>query len=138
MRAIYIACLAFIGLMVASPALTQTPTDFAVGQRWSLSNSDYAAVSLTIGRIEVLNDKTIIHISLHSIPLPDGEKIEVAHMPFSEMSLRASVGRLLTTGDSPHDEFETGYADWRKHQGGYYTITVPEAISVMVASLFAR
>jgi hypothetical protein len=72
----------------------------------------------------------IIHIRVDKIRLrnctggPEPDTIQ--HMPFSREALDRSVTKLLKNGPVP--EFQEGYDEWRKACGGFYTITVAEAI----------
>lgn len=91
--------------------------------------------TLVIGRIEKREGGTVVHVSVLGLrvrnPSSDsGVASEVAHMPFSEQALLASITEL-NGQSSPDIDFESGYEQWLKGTGGEgaFALTVAEAIS---------
>ncbi|QTC92348.1 hypothetical protein [Brevundimonas goettingensis] len=125
-------------LVSATPGAARTVPDLALGQIWTLSDPASPSVRVTIGRIEKVGDQDVVHVTLRGVPLPDGEKIEVGHMPFAAAALRGSLGSLEATNGRTARTFSQGYDYWKADHGGFYTIPVPQAIAAMVQSLASR
>jgi hypothetical protein len=54
-------------------------------------------------------------------------------LPIASEALARSVN-ALTSETPPDTQFEEGYAEWRRAQGGVFTITVPEIVEVILQS----
>jgi hypothetical protein len=106
---------------------------FAVGQEWSIKSSTQSTAKVIIGRIEPWGDKTAVHVSIVDIPISqetDALRIsEIAHMPFEESALVASVDKLIATGVPPARDFDSGYKQWKEHHGGIFTVPIAEAMA---------
>lgn len=138
MRAVFVAILTLIASGLALPAWAQTP--FAVGQVWALKGGDYPTAQVLIDKLEMFDGKPIAHITILHIPVtnePGGATQEtvVGHMPFTEEALRLSVGALIQTDSPVYAEFEAGYANWKAANGGVFTISVPEAIVIVLQAI---
>jgi len=138
MRFWSMALLAFFAALGVTTSAAQTAPDLAVGQVWSITDANYASVRVTIARIEKVGDQDVVHVTLQGVPLPDGEKIEVGHMPFAASALKGSLETLEATNGRPAATFSEGYEYWKADRGGYYTITVPQAVATIVQSLYSR
>jgi hypothetical protein len=122
----------------ATPAAPKP--NFAPGQLWSINSATPTTAKVVIGRIEALNGKVAVHVSLIDIVIPSGAPnagatITVGHVPFERSALAASVDRLLATGVSPPASFDTGYREWQSAKGGIFTISVAEAIDIVFETL---
>jgi hypothetical protein len=86
-----------------------------------------------IGRIEPWRDRVAVHVSIIDIPLSQETGAlrisEIAHIPFEESALAASVDKLLATGAPPARDFDSGYKQWKEHNGGIFTVSIAEAMA---------
>lgn len=103
---------------------------FAVGQEWSLKSAAGAPAKIVIGMIEPLRGKTVVHVAIIDIPVHPGQArfSTIAHVPFDESALRASVDRLVGVNVPLPQAFVPGYAEWKEHRGGAYSVPVGEVI----------
>jgi len=109
--------------------------DFAVGQEWSIRSLPQSTAKVVIGRIEPWRDKIVVHVALVDIPSPpigaaETKITEIAHAPFEESALAASVGSLIATAVTPPPDFEYGYRQWKEHQGGIFTVPISQVIAL--------
>jgi hypothetical protein len=133
MRGQLLACL---GLMMGAFAIAATPaTDtYAEGQVWEYKARPQDKGSLLkIQKIEALPefaDKgsvyhvSIIGLNFNGLPLAG----YIQHAPFTKGSLDASVTRLSSSSVEFPDA-SGGIAEWKRAQGGVFTVTVAEAVS---------
>ncbi len=134
MRALRRALLVISLLM--SPAFAQA-IEFKQGQVWEYKTRPSEANStLTIVKIDTINDVRIIHIAVQGLQIknlraPRGYGEEISHMPMAEESLIESVTRMIRTTDRL-PSFQEGYAHWKaafdKGEGGYFTIPVEQGV----------
>ncbi|MGD9739045.1 MAG: hypothetical protein AB7O56_13280 [Bauldia sp.] len=131
-------------LAAATSARPQTAA-FAEGQMWSIRPPAAESVRVVIGRLEPWSEGTIVHVSILGVPVPDGpvgapatRRTIVGHLPIEERALVASVDRLLATDAAPAPTFAAGYQQWEDAKGGIFTVTVAEAIDVVLAALVRR
>jgi hypothetical protein len=122
-----------------------TDAKYKVGQVWSYkARSQEPASTFTVVRVEADSKLgTIVHISLQGLKIrnslnKDGYSETIAHMPFAEKAIDASVTRLLQENAKLPD-YEGGYDEWRgafdKQKAGIFSITVAEAVDVMESAL---
>jgi hypothetical protein len=114
--------------------------NFAVGQEWSIRSSQQLTAKIVIGRIEPLNDKIVVHVAIFDIqlqrpPTNSTRVTEIGHAPFEESALAGSVGDLIANGVTPPSGFETGYEQWRRQQGGIFTVSVSHVIAMAQKTL---
>ena len=132
----HIAAALLLTLLAALPARATDAVTFKVGQMWTIKNS---TIRIVIGRIEpFLAGKTTIHISVLDVPCPPAAGCTttvVAHAPFDEAALAASVDQKLSDSAPVADAFETGYANWKAAKGGVFTIPVSELPSLLFKTL---
>ena len=123
---------------------TSTPTpDFAPGQEWSIKSSFPTTAKVVIGRVETFGNKVCVSISVIDVPIPQGAPgaggaTQIAHMPFDEVALAASVDSLVATGVPPSSQFESGYKQWQDAKGGVFTISVEKAIQIVFETIYRR
>jgi hypothetical protein len=120
---------------VASTVMASTPIEkYAEGQVWEYKTRPEDKGSLLkIQKIEQRPDfaKTgpVYHVSLiglHFAGLPlDGT---LNHAPFSRTSLDASVTKL-SSSKAVFPDAGDGIAEWRRAQGGVFTVTVADAVT---------
>ncbi len=107
---------------------------FVVGQEWSIKSSSGSIAKVIIGRIEPWRDKIAVHVSIVDIPVSQetgGIPIrEIAHIPFEESALVASVDKLIATGVPPARDFDGGYKQWKENNGGIFTVPFAEAMAL--------
>lgn len=116
------------------------PVAFAPGQVWSVRSTAPTPLRVVFGRIEPYGKGTVVHVSILDVPIPPGAPgaggaTRVAHMPFDEAALAASVDALVATGAAPLPNFEDGYRQWLSDRGGVWSLTVSEAIAVVFQGL---
>ena len=133
MRAPLASLVAVIALALA-PAQSwaaDTP-EFAVGQEWTVKNSPIHVVN---GRMEKAGPLDVVHVSISHVPCPPDsgcQMIDIGHMPFDRATLANSVDTVVATGVSPSPQFEGGYQNWQENHGGAYTLSVPEAVKLLL------
>lgn len=131
-----LAALAFAA--IATSASAQRPAAFAVGQVWTLKDAPPAA-RFTVMQIDVIGSARVIHGSPTGFPpvVANGAVYTVSggHMPFAEDALRRSVDKLGSTGAEPTAGFRAGYAQWKAANGGWYSITVSQAMEAGAETL---
>lgn len=107
---------------------------FAAGQEWSVKAPPESPAKIIIGRVEPWRDRVAVHVSIVDIPASQETGAlhvrEIAHIPFEESALAASVDKLLATGVSPSRDFDTGYRQWKEHNGGIFTVPLAEATTL--------
>ena len=112
---------------------TASRISFAPGQVWSIKSVPTTTAKVVICRIEPWKGKTVVHVSIIDVPIPQGVPgaggvTSIGDMPFDESALAASVDQLVATGASPAPSFEAGYEQWKDAKGGIFTTSVPQAI----------
>jgi len=149
MQSLSIRSIAICSLLLAMNAFGQQGTDanktkcaepqivtdskYSPGQVWAYKTRGTENPStITILRVESLPKVgVIIHIRIDGIKLKNcsgGTSPNVIQdAPFTEDAIDRSVVRLVKQ-DSQLPDFQAGYADWRAHCGGVYTITVAEML----------
>ena len=129
---------------VAHAEIGRAPTlVFAPGQQWSIKSASPTTAKIIVGRVEAWKDKICVHVSVVDVPIPRGAPgaggvTLIAHMPFDQTALAASVNQLLATNVAPAPSFEGGYKHWQADQGGIFTISVETAIAFMFQSINRR
>lgn len=133
MRHLGLAC---FGLVMAAGAMAATPTvdRYAEGQVWEYQTrpGDQGSL-LKIQKIEVspqfAKSGPVYHVSIIGIHF-DGLPVNgtLQHAPFSRASLDASVTKL-SASKAEFPDANGGIAEWRKAQGGVFTVTVAEAVN---------
>ena len=128
--------------VVAAPFfLSHQEKPLKVGQEWQFEGRpDDPQPTLVIDRIETIPEVgEVVHVSVRGVRIrnpraPGGISHEMPHMPISRSALEKSITRVLH--DSvPLPAFEEGYAQWKRAQGGVFTITVREALDFLEQAL---
>ena len=122
-------------VFAASLAGGSTPgSSLAVGQEWSIKTAAASTAKVIIGRIEPWRDKTAVHVSI--VDITDSETAEgmgiheIAHIPFEKSALESSLDKLVATGVPPARDFDSGYQQWKEHNGGIYTVSIAQALGL--------
>jgi len=109
---------------------------FRVGQEWSfVGRSSDPEPTLIIVRVETLpRIGEVIHISVRGVRIRNSHAAEgyvdtLPHLPFSPAALQRSVTRLVADSVTLPD-FKPGYEEWRRAQGGAFTVSVREALDL--------
>lgn len=111
---------------------TAENTKFRPGQVWAFhgdpSEPESRVIILQVDRLKVDEDKSInlVHIAITGLKLPN-EVSEIGHMPFAEDALETSLTTLVSAKD-PVPDYKEGYERWRWGRGGFFTVSVREAI----------
>ena len=132
MRQLILSVLLWACCLAPGVAVAETP--FAPGQVWTLSDKAFPDALITIDKVETWNGRPIVHISVTNLP-PAAGITTVAHMPFADSALRASVGTLVQADGQPFAGFQDGYRQWQDAKGGVYTITVGKALQLAIGML---
>ncbi len=127
-------------LLVLVPSLSAWTTAhaqeaLAPGQIWSIKSAQPTSAKAVIGRIEPLNGSIVVHISIIDVPIPAGlpnagGTTTIGHMPFDQAAFAASVDRLVGANAATSSAFEDGYRNWQAAKGGFFTISVQQALEV--------
>lgn len=110
--------------------------ELAVGQIWAIKNAPGPNTRIVIGRIE----GNIVHISVFDVPTPPGYPLKtgaipIGHMPFARAAIDMSIDKLLGSNGQTESSFEDGYEEWRSAKGGYFTVSVSEAIAATLEAV---
>jgi hypothetical protein len=132
---------AFLGVVflcaMAPKAMAQDGGQFWQGQVWSLSAPMDPAARVHIGLVE--DGGQTIHISLWGQPIDDasglGSPLVAGHLPISADALRRSVDRVVNEAPPENLRFQEGYDTWKEAEGGVFTISVHDIVSVMVETI---
>jgi hypothetical protein len=123
--------------MMFPMASAQTGGTFWVGQVWSLRAPMDPAARIHIGLVE--DGGQTIHISLWGQPIDDasglGSPLVAGHLPISADALRRSVDRVANEAPPEDLPFQEGYQTWKDAEGGVFTITVAEIVSLMTETI---
>jgi hypothetical protein len=125
-----------VALILQVVATSAATPQFVPGQEWSNKSALPTTAKVIIGRVEPFGDRVCISVSIVDIPIPPGAPgaggvTQIAHIPFDESVLAASVDQLFATGVSPAASFKIGYKQWKDAKGGIFTISVEKAIRTM-------
>jgi hypothetical protein len=110
----------------------ESPPAFQTGQEWTIKATPPSAVRVVIGRVEAWNGRKAVSVSILNVPCPAQSSCTtttIAHAPFDEAALTKSVDRLVATDVAPSPDFERGYAYWKSHNGGVFTVDVATMVS---------
>lgn len=127
------ALLALLLVGTVTQSVAADAPAFAVGQMWSVKSPAPADLRIVVGRVEALNGKTVVHVSILNVPCPDWYPIrtmDFGHIPFDEATLAASIDKLVATDAAPSSNFEGGYSQWHEAHGGVFTIDVMKVIEI--------
>ena len=118
---------------------------YKVGQVWTYKNRPGEGNSrLTIVRVEPFGQAIVVHVHISGLAVPNpqaphGQTSVIAHMPFAEAAIDASVAQLVEHVEQLPD-FQDGYKMWKTEadagKAGIFTITVAQAIDG-ITSAFA-
>jgi hypothetical protein len=108
--------------------------ELAVGQVWGYRTRQVDQGStLTIGKLETIPKVgEVVHVSISGVHVKNGHvaggySTELPHAPFSKEALTQSLTTRMSQAEPP-PEFEQGYLEWQKAQGGVFTVSVAEAV----------
>jgi hypothetical protein len=113
---------------------------YQIGQRWSIKGRpNDPQPEIVIGRIDKMPHGDVVHVSVLGVRIanprsPGGVNEEVPHLPMAAAALDASVVALQGTGKTAA-EFEEGYAEWRKAEGGAFTIPITQCLDILEKTL---
>lgn len=109
---------------------------FAVGQVWHYQARPQESDSeIVVCKIEPLGDKRVVHISVRGLQLRNphtssGVQDSLPHLPLDEETLHACVTELVQE-NAPLPDYEEGYDDWKRNQGGVWTVPLSELLTVL-------
>lgn len=118
--------------------------DFAPGQIWSIKLDRPTTAKVVVVRVEPSANRTVVHVSVIDIPIPEGVAkgdgiTSVGEMPFDKLALAASVDQLLGTDGQPTPGFLPAYNQWLADGGaGVFTTGVARAVQSMLAEVYCR
>jgi len=109
---------------------------FRVGQEWRfIGRPGDPKPTLVIVRVDTLSRiGEVIHVSVRGVRVlnahaPAGYVEAVPHLPFTPAALERSVTTLAADSVKLPD-FEAGYEEWRRAQGGAFSVSVREALDL--------
>ena len=114
--------------------MRQEMPQYQVGQRWSYhGRSEDQGSTLVIGAVQT--NPAIIYVTVEGVMLPNGSQASsISHMPFSEEAIDQSVIELLAEGVASGLSFEEGLTQWQTDKGGYFSVSVAEAIATIMTA----
>ena len=116
--------------------------DFVPGQIWSIKLDRPTTAKVVVVRVEPSANRTVVHVSIIDIPVPEGVAegdgiTTVGEMPFDKSALAASVDQLLGTDGQPAQGFLPAYNQWLADKGaGVFTTSVARAIQSMLVQVY--
>ena len=113
---------------------------YAEGQVWEYrTRSGDEQSRLKIGRIDHWpgrEEEPIYHISIAGVSFgPDHANGVIQHVPVSRETLEASTTRLSDANGLEFGNVDEGIAEWRRAEGGVFTISVAEIVEAMAQML---
>ncbi len=131
------AIAAFAGAGGANSAVPEGR--YAEGQVWEYrARPGDEASRLRIQKIEpfpAVEGGKAYHIAIAGVNLGSQARSGIIqHVPVSQATLDASVTRLSSV-DLDFGDVEEGIAEWRRAEGGVFTISVAKIVEVMVETL---
>jgi hypothetical protein len=126
---------AFAFLMMGT-GLQAAPNVYAAGQVWEYRTRTADTGSLLkIQQVDVdprrAEHRTIYHISIINVRLNDPTvRREISHVPVSREALDDSVTRL-SSSRLPFPDARDGITEWRRSNGGVFTIPIARIIDVV-------
>jgi hypothetical protein len=121
--------LAAMGLSGQAP-----PPKYVEGQVWEYRTRPQDAGSLLkVQRISMMEAKKVYHISVVGVHFATpGIAGILPHIPVSDETLDASVTKLSAEKrDFPTSALDEGIAEWRKAQGGVFTIPMSQIVGII-------
>lgn len=122
---------AALGLVIGALSGQVPPPRYAAGQVWEYHTRPQDAGSLLkVQRIEMDGPRKVYHISVIGVHFSTPGIVGILpHLPVSDQTLDASVIRLSdSTAEFPTTALDEGIAEWRRANGGVFTIPLAEAI----------
>lgn len=123
------ALLAAMGLSGQAP-----PAKYLEGQVWEYRTRPQDAGSLLkVQRVGRMGAKKVYHISVVGVHFATaGIAGMLPHIPVSEETLDASVTKLSAAKrDFPTSALDEGIEEWRKAQGGVFTIPMSQIVGII-------
>lgn len=111
-----------------------SPPKYVEGQIWSYRTRPQDAGSLLkVQRVEMMGAKKVYHISVVGVHFATpGIAGILPHIPVSDETLDASVTQLSAEKrDFPTSALDEGIDEWRKAQGGVFTIPVSQIVGII-------
>ena len=119
---------------------------YHVGETWDYkTRPGEEGSTLTIVRVGsspsygVIVSVRIDGLRMESPNAKDGAFVEIAHVPFAEAAIEASVTNRAAVGVPASAESDAGYEEWRTHfdagAAGFWTVSVAEAVEVIAEGL---
>ena len=135
------ALLVYARLRPSSVAAQAGGHDLRVGQEWRFrARAEDPDPRLVIDKLETLPKAgDVVHVTIRGVRIrnphvPDGCSDTIGHMPFSRAAIESSITTLLQDSVALPD-FEDGYQEWQKAQGGVFTVSVLEGLKFMEKAL---
>jgi hypothetical protein len=124
------------GLVAASMVLSGqvSAPKYAAGQVWEYRTRPQDAGSLLkIQQIEGEGQDRVYHVSIVRVRFAtSGVAGTLGHIPVSNAALDASVTKIAPAkAEFPKIEFQEGIAEWKKAQGGVFTIPVAQIVGII-------
>ena len=119
-------------LLAAAPAPSERPA-YAKGQVWEYKTRPHEQDSrVKIQKIEDAGDRAgkIYHVSIVDVHFEGLNSVSnlIQHLPVSRETLDASVTRLAEDQAAVFPSVEEGIAEWRRANGGVFTITLAQVV----------
>ncbi len=124
------------GILLAAVGLSgqASPVKYEAGQVWEYRTRQQDAGSLLkVQRVEMMAQKRVYHISVVGVHFStSGIAGILPHIPVSEETLDASVTKMSATRqDFPTTALDEGIEEWRKAQGGVFTIPISQIVGIV-------
>lgn len=109
-------------------------TKYVEGQVWEYRTRPQDAGSLLkVQRVEMMGAEKVYHISVVGVHFATpGIAGILPHIPVSEETLDASVTKLSAEKrEFPTSALDEGIEEWRKAQGGVFTIPISQIVGII-------
>jgi hypothetical protein len=129
-----------LGLFGFASAFASSSLKLEVKDVWSYDTRPGEETStVTVLKREELQGKSIVHIRIDGLKVKNpraksGISDSIPHMPLDENALKQSLRKKVKTTEKIPD-FAEGYAEWKNAKGGFFTITLKEAVSFVEQTL---
>ena len=108
--------------------------DVEVGQEWSFKTDRFTENSVIIHHIQPFGeDLTSVHVTIKgAVRVSEDNSMNFGHFPFEIEAFKSSLKELLGHSNDGHDTFNEGYKYWKNNNGGVFTVSIDDAIQMIV------
>lgn len=108
--------------------------DIKIGQVWSFKTDTFHTNQVVIHRIAPFSDSlTSVHVTVKgAVPVSKDQTMALGHLPFEYEAFLGSLDEFLGESIEGQAAFEEGYEYWKSDGGGVFTVSIHDAIAMVV------